>query len=306
MTLTIPLEKIGKAYAPLRLINPKAEAALLKSVKQYGQLSPVIVAETGTRQYEMIDGFKRLRVFRKLSFKTLHAKPLEANQSLKAAIIYMNREFRSITDLEEGLVITSLHREDKINQTVIAEMLGHHKSWVCRRIALVERLSDEVLEHIRLGLITPTIGRELSKLPRGNQHLPLQTITSRRLTTRQTARLVTLLQNEPEARHQTLLDSLDYDVLETPKTNSSPAADKTDKIIKVRGTELIHEKLKRIECLLSRLLSTDLAAPCSHIEDDAQKRFVALLTIIRHSLEVAHSRLVPSATPFQTPKSSNG
>lgn len=38
---------------------------------------------------------------------------------------------------------------------VLAALLGRHKSWVSRRIALVEALSEEVLEHLRLGLTRP-------------------------------------------------------------------------------------------------------------------------------------------------------
>ncbi len=82
----------------------------------------------------------------------------------------------------------------------IATMLGCHKRWVCRRIALVERLSREVLDHIRLELINPTIGRELSKLPRSNQPALLRTVPEHRLTTRQTANLVWRLQKEAQ-RH---------------------------------------------------------------------------------------------------------
>ena len=43
------------------------------------------------------------------------------------------------------------------------------KAWVSRRISLIERLCEEVIEHIRLGLCSASIGRELARLPRGNQ-----------------------------------------------------------------------------------------------------------------------------------------
>jgi hypothetical protein len=34
----------------------------------------------------------------------------------------------------------TLIREDGLSQAEVAELLGHHKSWVCRRLALLERL----------------------------------------------------------------------------------------------------------------------------------------------------------------------
>ena len=50
-----------------------------------------------------------------------------------------------------------------------AELLGRHKSWVCRRLALLERLGEEAREDLRLGLLTPTAARSLVRLPVGNQ-----------------------------------------------------------------------------------------------------------------------------------------
>ena len=43
---------------------------------------------------------------------------------------------------EEALVVHSLSHEDGLSQGEIAVLLGRHKSWVCRRLSLVERLSD--------------------------------------------------------------------------------------------------------------------------------------------------------------------
>jgi len=50
-----------------------------------------------------------------------------------------------------------------------AELLGHHKSWVCRRLALLEKLCDDAREELKLGLMTPTMARQLTRLPAGNQ-----------------------------------------------------------------------------------------------------------------------------------------
>ncbi len=256
MLLNIPIEQIDEGYARLRLNNPKAETNLLSSIQKYGQVSPVIVFEISSNRYEMVDGFKRLRVCRKLNYETLQAKLLSTgSQSLKAAMIFMNWEIRSITDLEEGMVIASLHREDNLSQTAIAMMLGRHKSWVCRRIALVERLSDDVLDHIKLGLINPTIGRELSKLPRGNQQDLLQTVLKHRLTTRQTVNLVSQLQNEPQRDHVAILDGLNQDRLEALNQCSSPKTDRYQPHPSSNQQDNCFEKLFLIERLLLEFLN---------------------------------------------------
>ena len=54
-----------------------------------------------------------------------------------------------------------------MSQVEIGVLLAKHKSWVCRRIALLERLTKEVLEHLVLGLLPLSVGRVLCQLPSG-------------------------------------------------------------------------------------------------------------------------------------------
>ena len=111
------------------------------------------------------------------------------------------------------MIATSLYRDDGLTQVEIAPLLGRDKSWVSRRIALIERLSDEVLEHLRLGLISPTHGRELSRLPRGNQPAALSWVIAHRLCSRETAKLVSLLIERPRWDHELIL-TLPLEILE--------------------------------------------------------------------------------------------
>lgn len=215
----IAITKIGERYGVYRIVSPRADAAMMKSIQRYGQMTPVVCvkAENG---YELIDGFKRLRVFRRLNRPTLKAKTMEISaRACKAAIIQLNRAGRSINEMEEALVIQSLHREDSLQQTEIAVLLGRHKSWVSRRISLIERLSEEVQEDIRLGLISVVAGRELAKLPRGNQKAAADAVLKNRFSTRETAKLITHLLSRPRWEHQTLL-SAPWEIIE-PKQSKS-------------------------------------------------------------------------------------
>jgi hypothetical protein len=124
---------------------------------------------------------------------------------MKAAIIYLNTKARTIADIESALVIRSLYREDNLSQIEIATLLNRHKSFVCRRLKLAEKLSDEVMDHLKLGLINITIGRELSRLPAGNQAKALATILKYGFTGSETAQLVRLLLKEPGWNHQAIL-----------------------------------------------------------------------------------------------------
>lgn len=203
--IEIEVSGIGERYGGFRIVNPLADAAMVKSMQRYGQMSPVVCVKAGDG-YELIDGFKRLRACLKLNKAVLKAKTVDfSERACKAAIIQLNRSGRSITEMEEALVLRSLHREDKLTQIEIAVLVGRHKSWVSRRISLIERLSEEIQEDIQLGLLSVSIGRELAKLPRGNQLAALRAVRKHQLTKREVEKLIMHLLSRPQWEYETIL-----------------------------------------------------------------------------------------------------
>jgi hypothetical protein len=95
-------------------------------------------------------------------------------------------------ELEEAWIVQALHREEKLSQVQIATALGRHKSWVCRRLALVEKLVPEAQEQIRLGFLRPWGAQVLAGLPRRNQAQLLMAIVDQELTSREVTRVVEL------------------------------------------------------------------------------------------------------------------
>ena len=116
------LTDLRETFAALRIVNPRAQAAMTNSLKLYGQVSPVVCVQT-TDGLELIDGFKRLRAGRHLEWQTMKIVLFETTRrACKAGIIRLNRSAHSITDLEEALVLQSLHREDGLSMTEIAPL----------------------------------------------------------------------------------------------------------------------------------------------------------------------------------------
>src|SRR5690606_38108614 len=97
---------------------------------------------------------------------------------------------------------SALYREDGLSQPEIGRLMGHDKSWVNRRLALAEALSDELQADLRLGLVDATTGRELARLPRDNQREIATVVQRCGLTTRQTRTLADawLAAPSPEVR----------------------------------------------------------------------------------------------------------
>jgi ParB-like chromosome segregation protein Spo0J len=188
------LEQIGERYRRYRLQVTEAEEAMARSLQRYGQISPIVVC-LREETPELIDGFKRLAASRSIAgLTTLNARRLEADERVaKAAIYGLNCIGRRPHELEEAWIVHALVREDGLSQVEAAELLGRHKSWVCRRLALLEKLGPEAREDLRLGLLSPTAARQLTRLPAGNQPELLVTVRRESLTSPELRGVVDLL-----------------------------------------------------------------------------------------------------------------
>jgi ParB-like chromosome segregation protein Spo0J len=191
--LHLKREEIGEHYGRYRLHVPEAERAMARSLKRYGQLSPVVVCRRQER-YELIDGFKRLGAMRSLvEIEHLSARLMDADErSAKAAIYGLNRAGGRTRELEEAWIIHALVREDGMSQVEVAELLGRHKSWVCRRLALIERLGSKAHDDLRVGLLSPTSARQIVRLPQGNQAEVLDAVRREALSGAELAGVVDL------------------------------------------------------------------------------------------------------------------
>jgi ParB-like chromosome segregation protein Spo0J len=172
----LALAALGERYRRYRLSDPAAEEAMARSLQRYGQIAPVVVC-MHDGNLEVVDGFKRLAAARLLlpRWPTLSVRVLAVDErGAKAAIYGLNRVSRSTQELEEAWIVHALVREDGMSQVEAAALLGCHKSWVCRRLALLERLSPQAKEDLRLGLLSVSVARQVVRLPAGNQVEVLQ------------------------------------------------------------------------------------------------------------------------------------
>jgi len=176
---------------------------MAKSLERYGQLSPVVVCRRQER-YELVDGFKRLAAARRLQqIEHLSARLMEADErTVKAAIYGLNRAGGRTRELEEAWIIHALVREDGMSQVEVAELLGRHKSWVCRRLALIERLGQKARDDLRVGLLSPTAARQIVRLPQGNQADVLDAARREALSTTELAGVVQLWLGCSESHQQ--------------------------------------------------------------------------------------------------------
>lgn len=279
----LDLKAIDTSFSRLRLVDPPAEARMLESVRRQGQLTPVVVGAVGDGVV-LVDGFKRYRALRHLGGTVLKAHVLEMPvRGLKTAIVQLNGR-KGLKSIEEAWVLQSLHQDDALTQEEIGVLMGRHKSWVCRRLALVERLCEEAQEHLHLGLISPRICRYLVQLPRGNQPRVLKCVIKHHLNSRELAQLVKLLQEQPSWNHETILwqplSILDERVPPTPRALTGAAA------LLFRRLATLTRKAR--EALT--LLPADTAASWS---DEVRRKLTTEFEALEAVLTPLRGRLIP-------------
>jgi len=135
-TSWVSCREVDLSLGRYRLQLREAEQAMSQSLRLYGQLSPVVVCEMEGRLM-LVDGFKRQVAAPQVpGMETLWWRQLSAdNSTAKAAMYTLNSTSRQVQLLEEAWIVYALVREDGLSQPAVAELLGRHKSWVCRRLA---------------------------------------------------------------------------------------------------------------------------------------------------------------------------
>jgi ParB-like chromosome segregation protein Spo0J len=165
----LALDEFDQRYAALRLqATSEARQAMIQSLRRYGQISPLVVWPSAGA-WVLIDGFKRVEAARQVpELLTLDARLIEADpRTAKAAIYGLNRLSRRVHLLEEAWIVCALVREDCLTQWEAAQLLGHDKSWISRRLALVEKLCPAAKDELSLGLLSPYDGPPIGAVARG-------------------------------------------------------------------------------------------------------------------------------------------
>jgi ParB-like chromosome segregation protein Spo0J len=173
---------------------------------------------------ELVDGFKRLAAAEALGWPVVSivVRPLD-EMGQWAAMLQLNRGPVSMTTVEEALVLREMVKTG-LTQTEVASLCARHKTWVSRRIGLVDRLHPELLEAMKLGLLHPGSARRLLSLPPGNQLEMSAAVQSAGLGPRDTELLVGLWHRtkDPKARRTLLSEPRASLRQHHPETRRSP------------------------------------------------------------------------------------
>jgi ParB-like chromosome segregation protein Spo0J len=283
----LAIEELDLRFSSLRLVYPTQLERLLVSVKRDGIRQPVLAAtEVEVTRRVLIDGFKRVQVARELGVARLNVTLLALDgPAALAMLVRANAAQRGMSALEEGWVVRRLCREHGLTQAQTGMLLEHEQSWVSHRLRLVEQLEEQLQQDLRLGLMTPSVARELGRLPRGEQLRAVEVVREQGLLCHQVARLVRslLATDEPAARRAILADPARW-LAGGPAASPQRAGDPR---LSAGGNEL-RRCLLRFEGSASRLGSRLL----SHAGQDLSGEAARLLAPLLRQARTAGSRAV--------------
>jgi len=201
------LNQLDISLSCLRIIRPDQQEKMCRSLRGFGQFTPVIVRKESGK-YQVLDGFKRYYAAERLGWESLHAMILEVSITQgKAMILNYNKANQSMLDYDEALILYSLKKDHLMDQQSISRLTGYSRSWVCRRLALIEKLDTGVQHELRMGMISNSQARSIVRLPRGNQQAVMRAIITHHVTSRDSSILVEkYLQSTTNSEQQYVLD----------------------------------------------------------------------------------------------------
>ena len=153
----LELHQIVRRYSELRITRPRCDARLVASLAQQGQCTPLLVCASAVSEepsrYVLIDGYRRVRALEQLGRDTAVATSTELPED-EALLWHHQMESRGRrTALEEAWLLHELEQAYGMSRDGLAEKLVRSKSWISRRLALVEVLPESVQQLVRQGAL---------------------------------------------------------------------------------------------------------------------------------------------------------
>ena len=151
---------------PRKNFDPERLSELAQSIKENGQVQPIIVSKDPAGAFELIAGERRMRAAQLAGLTHIDAivrEPMGDRQRLAIALIE-NLQREDLNPIEEALGYLRLMKEFGINQTQLCEVVGKSKSAISNTLRLLE-LPEPVQKALEFAQISEGHARALLAIP---------------------------------------------------------------------------------------------------------------------------------------------
>jgi hypothetical protein len=147
----VDLHQLELRHHDLRIHDAEQRRRLVGSVAEVGQQVPVIVIREAER-FVLIDGYLRVEALRKLGRDTAAATAWPVTEI--DALVQRRHLASTSAAIEDAWLLARL-REHGLSFDDLAQRLCRSKSWVSRRLALIEVLTPVAQARVRAGTVPP-------------------------------------------------------------------------------------------------------------------------------------------------------
>ena len=149
--MELELHQLELRYQALRKRAPVAERALLGSLAEHGQQLPNVVVSETTR-FVVIDGYKRVRALKCLARDTVRATVWQLPE-LEALLLERRLRCASEDALDQAWLLAELQQRFGLSLEELARQFERSRSWVSRRLGLIQVLPASIQEQVRAGTL---------------------------------------------------------------------------------------------------------------------------------------------------------
>jgi ParB family chromosome partitioning protein len=187
----LPLSRLQAGrYQPRTRMDETALQELADSIREHGLLQPIVVRAIADDRYEIIAGERR---FRAAALAQLHQVPViikeVSDENALAIALIENIQREDLNPLEEATAIRRLLEEFSYTHEQAAQAIGRSRSATSNLLRLLN-LADPVQTMLLAGDIEMGHARCLLSLDRAQQILIAHQIVQRRLSVRESEKLV--------------------------------------------------------------------------------------------------------------------
>ena len=147
----VDLHQLELRHHDLRIHDADQRRRLIGSVAEIGQQVPVIVIRESERLV-LIDGYLRVEALRKLGRDTAAATTWPIGEV--EALLHHRHLCIAVPAIEDAWLLARL-RDHGLGLDDLARRLCRSKSWVSRRLALIEALTPAAQARVRAGTVPP-------------------------------------------------------------------------------------------------------------------------------------------------------
>jgi ParB-like chromosome segregation protein Spo0J len=148
----VDLHQLELRHRDLRIHDGEQRRRMIGSVAEIGQQVPVIVVRDAER-YVLIDGYLRVEVLHRLHRDTVLATTWSLSE-VEALVHHRHLAVARRTAIEDAWLLSRL-RSCGLSLDELARRLCRSKSWVSRRLGLLDELAAAAQERVRAGTVPP-------------------------------------------------------------------------------------------------------------------------------------------------------